>query len=108
MNPAAKAPKRPMTCWSATAEAGGSSDRDGIQPASPRDFRRRFGRDGDGRGGTRDRADIGKSRPRGDLPDRRLEPEKALSIARHRHLPKPDSMAAGALVHRRRALRADG
>ena len=47
-------------------------------------------------------------RPRRDLPDRRIEPETALSTAGDRALSKPDSVAARALVHRRRALRAAG
>ena len=49
-----------------------------------------------------------QQRPRGDLPDRRLEPEAALSIACDGALSKPDPVAARALVHRRRTLRAGG
>ena len=49
-----------------------------------------------------------QQRPRGDLPDRRIEPEAALSIARDRRLSKPDPVAPRALVHRRRTLRAGG
>src|SRR6266702_125806 len=104
MNPAAKAPRRPTTSWSAIAAAGGSLVSDGTEPSAPRDDGSRSGRDGDGRGRARDRPEIRKPRPRGDLPDRRVEPEKAISIARHRHLSRPDSVAARALVHRRRAL----
>ena len=47
-----------------------------------------------------------QQRPRGDLPDRRIEPEAALPIACDRGLSKPDPVAARALVHRRRTLRA--
>src|SRR3954453_21538768 len=108
MSPAAKAPRRPTTSWSAMAAVGGSLVRDDIERQSPGDCGGRPGRDGRGGGRARAVADIGKSRPRGDLPDRRIEPEKALSAARHQRPAKPDSVAAGALVYRRRTLRAAG
>ena len=65
---------------SATAAAGESS----VKPMTPSDHRQcdrgcRSGRAGEGRRGARHGADSGQSRPRGDLPDRRLEPEAALS-----------------------------
>ena len=44
-------------------------------------------------------------RPSGDLPDRRIEPETALPVARDRSLSQPDPVAPRALVHRRRAFR---
>src|SRR5580765_3492577 len=100
MNPAAKAPKRPTTSWSATAEAGESLVRDDIERQSPCDFRCRSGGDGQSRGRARDCTDRGKSQPRGGLPDRRLEPEEAFPVARQRRLAQPDSVAARALVQR--------
>ena len=45
-------------------------------------------------------------RPHRDLPDRRLEPETALPIARDRRLSRQDPVGPRALVHRRRTFRA--
>ena len=81
---------------------------DGRERQPPRDH----GRRSSGAGGDRRRTCAGQNRrqqrPRGDLPDRRIEPEAALSIACDRGLSKPDPVAARALVHRRRTLRAGG
>src|SRR5207249_1349921 len=103
--PAAKARPRLMRYWRATAAAGGSSARpDGIQRQSPCDCGGRLGSACEGRREPHRGKDRGKSRPRRDLPDRWIEPERTLSIARDASLAKTYSVGSRALVHRRRAL----
>ena len=55
---------------------------DGCERRSPYHRRRRSGRAGEDRRGSRARADRRQWRPHRDLPDRRIEPEAALRVAR--------------------------
>jgi len=86
------------TRWPKLAEAQLA---DGRERQPTREYSRRSGGAGNRRRRTRPRPDCRQQWPRGDLPDRGIEPEAALSIARHRQLSKPRPVGARSLVHRR-------